>query len=358
VEGNKSSHFHPLLDSARIYFLLLRFSVLSFLTALLDNFVFVIALAATGSIAKSQALARLVAMTFNYLGARRVVFHSQQPQRKVLPKYVVLVFCNGLVSYTLIQFLHSQLGLQTVAAKIAAEVLLFIANFAIQRDFVFTRRNADALATDWDEYYKHITPTARLTRRYTAAQLVDAMHRYAAPAAGANDLSIVEIGGANSCFLDTILARIGCRSYDVVDTNSYGLSLLENRIRNNGIVRLHEDNVLAMSLDGQADVVFSVGLVEHFESCQTREAVLAHFKALRPGGIAIITFPTPTLLYRVTRTLAEALNVWKFPDERPLPPEEVRASIRECGEVLHDRTLWPLVLTQHLVVAKKRTEGP
>lgn len=355
LDGNRSSHFHPLFDSARIYFLLFRFSVLSLLTAVVDNVVFVIALAATASIAQSQALGRLVAMTFNYLGARHLVFHSQQRQAIVLPKYVLLVACNGLVSYTLIQFLHSRFGVRTIAAKIGAEAFLFIANFAIQRDFVFTRRRADSIATDWDEYYRHVTPTARLTRRYTASRIVGAIRRYAAPDSARRELSIIEMGGANSCFLDTILARIGCRSYDVIDTNAYGLSLLEQRVGASEIVRFHEHSVLALSLERQADVVFSVGLVEHFESRETREAVLAHFKPLRAGGIAIITFPTPTLLYRATRMIAEALRVWKFPDERPLNPEEVRASVRECGDVLYDGILWPLVLTQHLIVARKRT---
>ncbi|MEI9972873.1 MAG: hypothetical protein WDO73_12895 [Ignavibacteriota bacterium] len=41
--NNESSHFHPIFDSMRIYFLLLRFSVLSLCTAVLDNAVFAVA---------------------------------------------------------------------------------------------------------------------------------------------------------------------------------------------------------------------------------------------------------------------------------------------------------------------------
>jgi len=46
--------------------------------------------------------------------------------------------------------------------------------------------------------------------------------------------------------------------------------------------------------------------------------------------------------------------MWKFPDERPLEPPEVLATIREVADVVWRKTLWPLMLTQHLVVAKKR----
>lgn len=102
-----------------------------------------------------------------------------------------------------------------------------------------------------------------------------------------------------------------------------------------------------------ADLVFSVGLVEHFEPKETNAAVQAHFDLLRRGGIAIVTFPTPTGLYRITRALITALGMWRFPDERPLNSLEVISAIRERGELVWQKTLWPLMLTQHLVVARK-----
>ncbi|SPE42009.1 Methyltransferase type 12 [Candidatus Sulfopaludibacter sp. SbA3] len=348
VNDNRGSHFHPISDSMRIYFLLLRFSVLSLLTAVLDNVVFAFLYAATASIGESQITGRLVAMIFNYLGARSVVFQSQQKHAIVFPKYVSLVVCNGLVSYILIQFLHFRMGVSTVPAKLIAEGLLFIANFAIQRDFVFTRtkREPAKQATDWDRYYTSVPFTAKLTRRYSTAVLLDAMRRYVCRAP-----SVVEIGGANSCFMDAILSRIRPRSYDVIDTNRYGLSLLEKRAWQQ--VRLHEQSVLHLAMDLEADLVFSVGLVEHFDPAETRRAVLAHFDILRSGGVAIITFPTPTLLYRAARAAIGAVRMWKFPDERPLMPSEVLAAVAERGEILEQKTLWPLILTQHIIVARK-----
>ena len=204
--------------------------------------------------------------------------------------------------------------------------------------------------TDWDSYYQSVPPTARLTRRYTTRVLLRMMRQFA----GAGPLSIVEIGGANSCFLDSILAAIPCRRYDVVDTNRYGLSLLERRAADSGVVHLHQQSVLSLALEPSADLVYSVGLVEHFDPAETRRAVLAHFDAVRTGGIVLVTFPTPTRLYRAARKSIELAGMWKFPDERPLRPAEVRQAIGERGEVLHEMTLWPLVLTQYLIVARKR----
>jgi SAM-dependent methyltransferase len=213
-----------------------------------------------------------------------------------------------------------------------------------------TPRPANPSATDWDSYYQSVPATAKLTRKYTTAALLRAIRRYAG---SGKPLSIVEIGGANSCFLDSILEKVPCRSYEVIDTNEYGLSLLRRRLNDSRVVHLHQESVLALPAGISADVVFSVGLVEHFDPARTREAVLAHFDLLRPGGIAVITFPTPTWLYRGTRRAIEAMGMWKFHDERPLKPGEVLSAIRERGEVLCERTLWPLVLTQYLVVAKK-----
>jgi len=353
---NESSHFRPIFDSMRIYFLLLRFSVLSLCTAGVDNAVFVIAFAATGNIARSMVAARLVAMTFNYLGVRRTVFHSRQAHSRVLPKYVALVALNGLVSYSLIRFLHGAFGIRAVPAKLFAESLLFIANFAIQRDIIFTRRGKPGEATDWDRYHKHPLRIAGLTRRYTARALLRAIRQFA-PRVDDKLLTIIEIGGANSRFLDRILADVGCRQYDIVDTNAYGLSLLEPRTRTDQRVRLHQKSVLGLEMETPADIVFSIGLVEHFDAERTRAAVQAHFDVLRPGGAAIITFPTPTLLYRVTRGLAETIGVWQFPDERPLQAAEVVSAVRERGDVLQLKTLWPLILTQGMVVVRKNGES-
>jgi glycosyltransferase involved in cell wall biosynthesis len=353
LEGNRSSHFHPVFDSMRIYFLLFRFTIVSLLTAIIDNLAFIYAFGLTGGRAESQVAGRLVAMVFNYLGARSLVFQSRQRHAIVAPKYVAVVAINCALSYALISVLQSSFGIRTVPAKLLAEGCLFLINFFVQRDFVFTRRKPLHAATDWTTYYAKVPATARLTRRYTTRVLLDVMRRYVRPADSGSGVSIVEIGGANSCFLDSILTAISCQSYDVVDTNQYGLSLLANRAGGAGIVRLHNESVLGLSLDRPADLVFSVGLVEHFDPVRTREAVLAHLANVRPGGTTIITFPTPTLLYRMTRTVIESVGLWNFPDERPLAPREVIAALRERGEVLYEKTLWPLMLTQHLVVARK-----
>ncbi len=134
-----ASHFSPLLDSLRISFVLLRFTLLSLATAALDNLVFWSLHMAGAGLLPSQAGARLAATLFNYPAARRSVFLSRESHRKLLPRYLLLVAASGTVAYHLIRVLHSSLGMRVMWAKLLAETALFILNFLIQRDFVFTR---------------------------------------------------------------------------------------------------------------------------------------------------------------------------------------------------------------------------
>jgi glycosyltransferase involved in cell wall biosynthesis/SAM-dependent methyltransferase len=345
------SHFNPLVDSMKIYFVLLRFGFVSLLTAAIDNLVFFLVFQLSSSILVAQVLARSCALVFNYVAARNSVFLSREKHVIIFPKYLTLVVINGFISYALIEALSSWFHFPVIGAKLLAESVLFLANFAIQRDFVFTARASEQSATDWTTYYQSVPSTAKVTRKYTSKVLVSALRRYA----GVGINSLAEVGGANSCFLDEIRRAIEPKRIHIIDLNEFGLKLLQERLGPTDEVFLYLQDCRKALLPEQCDAVFSVGLIEHFGPADTREAALAHYRLLRPGGILIISFPTPTLLYRAARGLFELLGVWKFPDERALSRGEVRATIEEEGTVLFEKTLWPLILTQHMIVARKNS---
>lgn len=138
--NNPSSHFHPLRDSTRIYFVLLRFSLVSLASAALDNVLFYAAIQAGAHLAAAQLGSRLISVAFNYAGVRRAAFHSREAHEVLLPRYLALVCANVVLSYLAIRGLTAALPLNLFAGKLVAETLLFFANFAIQRDFIFTRK--------------------------------------------------------------------------------------------------------------------------------------------------------------------------------------------------------------------------
>src|SRR6185312_15392244 len=135
--GNPTSHFEPLRDSMRIYFVLLRFGMISMLTAALDNILFYLFFHSSGNVAGSLLGARLIALGLNYAAVRKAVFLSREQHKVALPRYLLLAVANVCLSYSLISYLSGRLSFPVVTAKIAVESVLFIANFAIQRDFVF-----------------------------------------------------------------------------------------------------------------------------------------------------------------------------------------------------------------------------
>jgi putative flippase GtrA len=138
---NPSSHFHPLRDSMRIYFVLFRFSLIATLSAAMDNLLFYVAMHSFGaSLITAQLGARALSVLFNYGAVRQAAFHSGEAHRVVLPRYLALVAANVLLSFTGIKLLTQVFSIGLFEAKVMAETLLFFLNFVVQRDLVFTRR--------------------------------------------------------------------------------------------------------------------------------------------------------------------------------------------------------------------------
>jgi hypothetical protein len=164
---------------------------------------------------------------------------------------------------------------------------------------------------------------------------------------------VAEFGGGNSCFADAIVRRFLPRAYHVVDSNSLGLDLV--RRRSHSIFVCHAADVRDIHLPERADVVLSVGLIEHFDQAENAKVVAAHFDNAKPGGWVLISFPNPTWLYRASRASLEFAGLWRFPDERPLRREDVLATASRFGELAWERTLWPLLLTQHMMLFRAST---
>lgn len=145
LDGNASSHFNPLLDSMRIYFVLLRFAMISMCTAVLDNLLFSAVYAYTGSKAMSQIVGRLGAMAFNFTSVKRMVFNTSGRAMREFLEYTALVAVSGAISYFMIVLFTSRFGMGVLKSKLLAEGILFLANFLVQRDIIFTGGKDPAL---------------------------------------------------------------------------------------------------------------------------------------------------------------------------------------------------------------------
>ncbi|MFS0699565.1 GtrA family protein [Cellulomonas sp. 179-A 4D5 NHS] len=138
LEGNTSSHFRPLADSARVYVPLLRFSVSSLGAFLLDACLLLTLHALTGSLAVSAIAARAASSSVNYLVNRTIVFPTSQrtsPRRSAARYGALVVTMLGVNLVLLTALTHA--GVPLVPAKVATEAALFLTSYAVQRRVVF-----------------------------------------------------------------------------------------------------------------------------------------------------------------------------------------------------------------------------
>lgn len=137
IDGNRSSHFNPILDSLAIYCVFLRFSGLSIITAIIDYSVFSIAYFLGSSILSSFLWARAIAGTFNFCVAKYWVFRSDECWKREAFRFAVLVIGLMLLSYGFTELINRTWEGYVLFAKLIAEGTIFFASFAIQRLFIF-----------------------------------------------------------------------------------------------------------------------------------------------------------------------------------------------------------------------------
>lgn len=150
LDGNQSSHFNPLLDSMRIYFIFARFLSSSFISSVLDYIVFAIVLSTTQSLLWSIASARIVSGTMNFMVNKNLVFQSRSEWWRLLVKYAAMEIVLGTVSLFFIRALWHRGGWSPYIAKPLVEIVLFIGSYAVQRNLIF-----DMTPDDDDEAPAH-----------------------------------------------------------------------------------------------------------------------------------------------------------------------------------------------------------
>ena len=144
IEGNKSSHFNPLLDSMAIYFLMLRFASSSIIASLTDMAIFALAFKfKAGSLLAAIVIATLGSSVVNFAVNRGFVFHSHRTLADTLTRYYLLLAVMGATAYVLIRTISAELGLGIMTAKVIVEVALFLVSFSIQRDFIFSAKGEE-----------------------------------------------------------------------------------------------------------------------------------------------------------------------------------------------------------------------
>jgi glycosyltransferase involved in cell wall biosynthesis len=142
-DKNQSSHFRPLYDSLKIYFVLLRYGISSTAAAIADIGIFWLVLALSDSLLISNMSARLISLWVQLALLQSFVF-KKPINARIFIEYIGLVILSGLIS-TALQAQMAEVLAVPIAAKILADTVVFIFNFLFIRDLIFGRWTSAAV---------------------------------------------------------------------------------------------------------------------------------------------------------------------------------------------------------------------
>jgi dolichol-phosphate mannosyltransferase len=145
---NAQTHFRPLTDSAKIYFVIfgqfIGFASSSILSFAVDIGLFVLIIdtffegsSDPQSVVSSVVFARIGSSLLNFTLNKRLVFENRDQKRKTLAKYYLLALTVLSLSSAGSAVMAQVLDGRVVWAKILVDSILFILSYLIQRHWVF-----------------------------------------------------------------------------------------------------------------------------------------------------------------------------------------------------------------------------
>lgn len=147
LNENKGTHFNPLRDSVEIYKVFIKYLFVSLSSFLVDILFFMLFLNILSlfsdfsfimyKIIASTVCARIVSSLYNYLLNRKFVFEQHDSKSFIIKYYILVIIQMGIsgLSVALLSKVFSSKII--VLLKIIVDILIFIANYYIQREWVF-----------------------------------------------------------------------------------------------------------------------------------------------------------------------------------------------------------------------------
>jgi glycosyltransferase involved in cell wall biosynthesis len=145
-DGNKTSHFHPVRDSIRIYKTPLLYAIVALLSAAVDLGFFSLFTVVGPSDTLYKILiatvgARLLSGIFNFSLEYFFVFDNEGGFAKKFGRYAIIFFLNMGLSFGL-TYAFNYLPANLTFIKFVVDFVLFIANFFVARGWIFAKKMA------------------------------------------------------------------------------------------------------------------------------------------------------------------------------------------------------------------------
>lgn len=139
IDNNSKSHFHPIKDSIKIYNQIIKFSLSSLISFIMDYILYNLILIITHSINIANVSARLISAIINYTINRSMVFKSKANVPKSALKYAGLAITILAINTLMLNIFVKLIGMNAAFAKLITEVILFIFSWIIQKRIIFNK---------------------------------------------------------------------------------------------------------------------------------------------------------------------------------------------------------------------------
>ena len=147
IDNNSASHFNPVKDSAIIYKLFFKYIMASLSAFIVDIllfalFFYTIFTGKANAAFISTVIARILSSLFNFFVNSKLVFKKMN--NTSIFKYFLLVVVQMLISAFAVNQLSKLNPGMTLTFKIIVDLVIFIVNFVIQREFIFKNKESKA----------------------------------------------------------------------------------------------------------------------------------------------------------------------------------------------------------------------
>ncbi len=142
INDNETSHFRAVRDSIRIYGLIIKFFLSSVASTVVDQVAhgLFLSLLFGGNELLSAGCARIISSVVNFIINKKAVFKGQGSTVKFLLRYYALAVPIILISATAVELVSGLFDgsvMAKVLIKVPVDLILFVASFRIQREWVF-----------------------------------------------------------------------------------------------------------------------------------------------------------------------------------------------------------------------------
>lgn len=130
IDNNSKSHFNTIKDSFKIYKEIIKFSMTSILSFIIDYLLYILLIIFSKNLVLSNVGARGLSSLFNYSVNRKNSFIN----------YYMLVVVILILNTMILSLLS--LVIDVYSAKILTELILFICSYLVQKLFIFKENNS------------------------------------------------------------------------------------------------------------------------------------------------------------------------------------------------------------------------